>query len=81
MKNQNLWDNDHEKYVKNIVAMFNNKAKKTESETKKNNMKKLAIDFLNKEVSKIKFSDYDTAVIFENNIMFYESAINKIKRM
>ena len=30
MKNQNLWDNDHVKYVKDIIVDFNNKAKKTD---------------------------------------------------
>ena len=34
MKNQNLWDNDHVKYVKDTIVHFNNKAKKTEKETK-----------------------------------------------
>jgi hypothetical protein len=78
MKPTNLWDNDHVKYVKDIIVDFNNKAKKTDKETKKQCMKRLAIDYLNREMNKIKFSDYDTIVSFENNILFYESAINKI---
>ena len=41
-------------------------------------MKRLAIDYLKREMNKIKFSDYDTIVSFENNILFYQSAINKI---
>lgn len=78
MKNQNLWDNDHVEYVKSVVKDFNNKAKETEKETKKQCMKRLAIDYLKREMNKIKFSDYDTIVSFENNILFYQSAINKI---
>ena len=78
MKQENLWDNDHVKYVKDTIVHFNNKAKKTDKETKKQCMKRLSIDYLNREMNKIKFSDYDTIVSFENNILFYESAINKI---